>query len=79
MSKLNKRQKVLKEQVDKNKAYSLKEAISILKSIAPVKFDETVEISFNLGVDPKQSDQMVRGTITLPRGTGKKLRIIAFC
>lgn len=79
MSKVTKRNKKIKELIDKNKFYSLPEAVSILKKIPCAKFDETVELTFNLNIDPKQSDQLVRGTIILPHGTGKKMRILVFC
>lgn len=64
--------------VDPNKRYSLEEAVSIAKKTARTKFDETVDLAVNLGVDPKQADQMVRGTVVLPHGTGKKVRILVF-
>lgn len=65
--------------VQKGKVYSLKEAIQILKGAPTVKFDQTVEIDLKLDVDPKQTDQTVRGTVSLPHGTGKKIRIACFC
>ncbi|MCK4519098.1 MAG: 50S ribosomal protein L1, partial [Candidatus Omnitrophica bacterium] len=61
------------------KLYSLNEAVSTLKKIPQAKFDETVELSFNLHIDPKQSDQLVRGTVILPHGTGKNVRVLVFC
>jgi len=64
---------------EKDKTYSLNEAIDILKNIPRVKFNETVEMSFKLYVDPKKSDQMVRGSVVLPHGTGKKVRVLVFC
>lgn len=64
--------------IDKTKRYSLEEAIDILKSSKTVKFDETVEIAVSLGVDPKKSDQAVRGATTLPHGTGKKVKVAVF-
>ncbi len=64
--------------VDRAKRYSLEEAIGLAKKTAKVKFDETVDLAVNLGVDPKQADQMVRGTVVLPHGTGKKVRILVF-
>lgn len=63
------------EKVDKAKLYKLPEAIEVLKSLDKVKFDESVDLSFNLGIDTKQSDQMVRGTVSLPHGTGKQVRV----
>ncbi len=64
--------------VDRIKLYSLEEAVALAKKIASTKFDETVDLAVNLGVDPKQADQMVRGTVVLPHGTGKKVRILVF-
>ncbi|MCL5237530.1 MAG: 50S ribosomal protein L1 [Nitrospirae bacterium] len=64
--------------VDKSKEYSVEEAISLVKESSYAKFDETVDMSINLGVDPKKSDQMVRGTVVLPHGTGKKVRVLVF-
>lgn len=64
--------------VDRAKRYSLAEAIGLAKKTAKVKFDETIDLAVNLGVDPKQADQMVRGTVVLPHGTGKKVRILVF-
>ncbi len=64
--------------VDRAKRYSLEEAIGLAKKTAKVKFDETVDLAVNLGVDPKQADQMVRGTVVLPHGTGKKVRVLVF-
>ncbi len=78
MPKISKRFKNASEQVDALKLYPLEEAIDILSKFDPAKFDETVEISATLGVDPKQSNQMVRGTVTLPHGSGKKVRVVAF-
>src|SRR5213078_4632012 len=66
------------EQVDGKKAYSLNDAVAALKKFAPAKFDQTVTVSIRLGVDPKQSDQMVRGTCPLPHGSGKKVRVLVF-
>ncbi len=67
-----------KKLVDKSKRYSIDEAIDILKNTKKAKFDETVELAILLGVDPKKSDQMVRGATTLPHGTGKKVRVLVF-
>src|SRR5438874_10905325 len=66
------------QQVDRDKAYSHLEAISTLKKFPPTKFDQTVTVSIRLGVDPKQSDQMVRGTCPLPHGSGKQVRVLVF-
>jgi large subunit ribosomal protein L1 len=66
------------EKVEHGKEYSLEEAIAKVKELAYAKFDETVDLAFNLGVDPRKSDQMVRGTVVLPHGTGKQLRVLVF-
>lgn len=73
-----KKYKKIAESIDSTKQYSLKEAIEILKK-SELKFDQTVEIHFNLGVDPKHSDQVVRGTVVLPHGTGRQVRVLVFC
>src|ERR1700682_5904430 len=65
-------------QVDRTKAYNLADAVSILKKMPATKFDQTVTVAFRLGVDPKQSDQMVRGTCPLPHGSGKNVRVLVF-
>jgi large subunit ribosomal protein L1 len=65
--------------VDRNKAYELSAAVGLLKQLPPVKFDEGVELSVSLGIDPKKTDQAVRGTVTLPHGTGKTRRVVVFC
>jgi large subunit ribosomal protein L1 len=78
MAKLTKRQKVAVEMHDKEKHYPLAEAVDIIKANASSKFDETVEIAMNLGVDPRHADQMVRGVIQLPNGTGKSVRVAVF-
>ena len=74
----NKRLTAAYAAIDKNKSYSLDEAIKLVKSNARAKFDETVELSLNLGIDPRHADQMVRGLVGLPNGTGKVLRIGVF-
>jgi len=79
MARLTKRQKEIQKIADVEKVYSVQEAISILKKIPHPKFDETVELAFNLGIDPKQSDQTVRGTVMLPHGTGKKIKVVVLC
>jgi large subunit ribosomal protein L1 len=66
------------EKIEKGKEYLLEEAINKVKELAHTKFDETVDLAFNLGVDPRKSDQMVRGTVVLPHGTGKTLRVLVF-
>ncbi|MDP3787088.1 MAG: 50S ribosomal protein L1 [Candidatus Omnitrophota bacterium] len=75
----SKRVKSFENLVDKSKKYSLKEAISILKKAPKTKFDESVDLAIKLDIDPKQSDQMVRGTIVLPHGTGKTKKVAVFC
>src|SRR5215471_1680862 len=74
----SKRYRAAAQQVDRTKNYSLTDSISTLKKFPPTKFDQTVTVSFRLGVDPKQSDQMVRGTCPLPNGSGKKVRVLVF-
>lgn len=76
--KISKRIKSALEQVDARKLYSLSEAIDVLARFPKAKFDETVEVSMHLGVDPRQSNQMVRGVVNLPHGSGKKVRVIVF-
>jgi large subunit ribosomal protein L1 len=77
MTRLSKRQKALTA-VDREKFYGVDEAISLVKSNATAKFDETVEVALNLGVDPRHADQMVRGVVSLPKGTGKTIRVAVF-
>ena len=77
MAQLSKRQKALTE-IDRNRHYGVDEAIGIVKANATAKFDETVEISLNLGVDPRHADQMVRGVVSLPKGTGRDVRVAVF-
>jgi large subunit ribosomal protein L1 len=74
----SKRYRTAAGQIDRSKAYSLPDAVSTLKKLSPTKFDQTVTVSFHLGVDPKQSDQMVRGTCPLPHGSGKQVRVLVF-
>ena len=76
MTKLSKKQKAV--QVDREKLHGVDEAIALAKANATSKFDETIEISLNLGVDPRHADQMVRGVVTLPAGTGKTVRVGVF-
>ena len=78
MAKQTKKQKALAEALDRNKLYGVDEAIATAKSHATAKFDETVEVALNLGVDPRHADQMVRGVVTLPAGTGKDVRVAVF-
>ena len=79
MPKITKKQKEIQKIADIEKIYPIQEAVLILKKIPHAKFDETVELAFNLGTDPKQSDQMVRGTVMLPHGTGRKVRVVVLC
>ena len=67
-----------REGIDRNKLYKLDEAVKMVKSRATAKFDETIEVAINLGVDPRHADQMVRGVVTLPNGTGKTVRVAVF-
>jgi len=76
--KRSKNQNEVREKVDRTKRYSLVEAVKILKENSYCKFDETIEVVTRLGVDPKHADQMVRGTVALPHGTGKKVRVLVF-
>ncbi|GLS24546.1 50S ribosomal protein L1 [Marinibactrum halimedae] len=78
MAKLTKRQKLINEKVDSTKAYSITEAVEILKELSTVKFSETVDAAINLGIDPRKSDQAVRGATTLPHGNGKDVRVAVF-
>src|SRR6201992_588460 len=78
MAKISKRFKKAIEGVDAEKAYDIGDAVKLVKSRATAKFDETIEIAINLGVDPKHADQMVRGVVTLPSGTGRSLRVAVF-
>jgi large subunit ribosomal protein L1 len=75
---IGKRMTAANEAVDKNKLYALDEAVKIVKSFATAKFDETIEVAINLGVDPRHADQMVRGVIELPSGTGRDQRVAVF-
>ncbi|MBV1908080.1 MAG: 50S ribosomal protein L1 [Kangiellaceae bacterium] len=78
MAKLTKRQKAINEKVDSAKVYTFEEAVSLLKEVSSVKFNESCEIALNLGVDPRKSDQVVRGATVLPKGTGKDVRVAVF-
>src|ERR1044071_5467088 len=77
MAKLTKRQKALTA-VDRDKFYGVDEALALVKGNATAKFDETIEVALNLGVDPRHADQMVRGVVNLPKGTGKSVRVAVF-
>tara|TARA_B100000029_G_scaffold513872_1_gene614763 strand:+ start:560 stop:1249 length:690 start_codon:yes stop_codon:yes gene_type:complete len=78
MGAKGKRMQAALQQIDKDKHYSVSEIVKVLKKNATAKFDETIEISVNLGIDPRHSDQTVRGTVTLPSGTGKSVRVAVF-
>ena len=77
MAKLTKKQKEAASKIDRSKQYSLKDASALVKEVASAKFDESVDISVRLGVDPRKANQMVRGVVTLPHGTGKDVRVLA--
>ena len=78
MAKLSKRQKLISEKVDPLKQYGIEEAVTLLKSFPALKFSETVDAAVNLGIDPRKSDQAVRGATSLPHGTGKDVRVAVF-
>lgn len=78
MAKLSKRVKAFKEKVDRTKVYSYDSAIAVVKEFATAKFNESIDVSVQLGVDPKKSDQVVRGSVVLPAGTGKVVRVAVF-
>ena len=78
MAKLTKRQKLIAERVEENKQYTLEEAVTILNDLRAAKFKESIDIAINLGVDPRKSDQVVRGATNLPAGTGKVKRVAVF-
>lgn len=79
MAKLTKKYKAALAKIDQNKEYSLADAAALLKEITTVKFDASVDIDVRLGVDPKKSDQMVRGVVALPHGTGKDVKVLVLC
>ncbi|CAM2748044.1 50S ribosomal protein L1 [Helicobacter felis] len=78
MAKVAKRLEKLASKFEKEKVYSLDEGVGVVKSLASAKFDETIEMALRLGVDPRHADQMVRGAVVLPHGTGKKVRVAVF-
>lgn len=78
MAKLTKRQKLIAEKVDSTKHYEINEAVALIKELGTAKFEETVEAAVNLGIDPRKSDQAVRGATTLPHGTGKSVKVAVF-
>ena len=79
MGKLTKNQKLALEKIEAGKAYTLKEAAKLVKEITTTKFDASVDIDVRLGVDPRKANQMVRGVVSLPNGTGKEVRVLALC
>ena len=78
MTKLTKKVQKNREGIDKNKLYDLSDAVSMVKERATAKFDETIEVAMNLGVDPRHADQMVRGVVNLPNGTGRSVKVAVF-
>ena len=78
MAKISKRAKAYREKIEAGKIYTLTEALSILKNIPAAKFIESVDVALNLGIDPRKSDQVVRGAAVLPNGTGKSVRVAVF-
>ncbi|EKD45452.1 MAG: 50S ribosomal protein L1 [uncultured bacterium] len=78
MSRITKRHKIVNEKITLGKKYSLVEALELLKSLPPLKFNESIDVSINLGVDTSKSDQTVRGAVVLPHGTGRKVRVGVF-
>jgi len=78
MARTTKRQSALRAQVDRQKLYPLADALSLVKQCATARFDESIDVAVNLGVDPKKSDQVVRGSVVLPAGTGKTVRVAVF-
>ncbi len=79
MSKLTKNQKLALSKIEAGKAYSLKEASALVKEITTTKFDASIDVDVRLGVDPRKANQMVRGVVSLPHGTGKQVRVLALC
>ena len=78
MAKLSKRQKLIRDKVESGKAYNIADAVNLLSELSAVKFKESIDVSVNLGVDPRKSDQVVRGASVLPNGTGKTVRVAVF-
>ncbi len=75
---MSKKHRIAKEKIDKNQQYDITEAVGLMKELVHTKFDESVDLAINLGVDPRKSDQMVRGSVALPHGLGKKVRVLVF-
>ena len=78
MSKLTKRQKTVGDKIDSNKLYALPDALGLVKEFAVAKFDESIDVAVQLGIDAKKSDQVVRGAVVMPNGTGKTKRVAVF-
>ncbi|MEE4381324.1 MAG: 50S ribosomal protein L1 [Pseudomonadales bacterium] len=78
MAKLSRRRKAIEERIERGRAYAIDEAVALLTELSKVKFPEAIEVAINLGVDPRKSDQVVRGATTLPHGTGKSVRVAVF-
>lgn len=78
MARISKRLQAIKQKIDRSKAYPLMEALQLVKETATAKFDESVDVAVNLGIDARKSDQMVRGSVVLPKGTGKTVRVAVF-
>ena len=78
MSKISKRLQAIKQKIDRNKVYPVMEALQLIKETATAKFDESVDVAVNLGIDARKSDQLVRGSVVLPKGTGKTVRVAVF-
>ncbi len=78
MAKLTKKQKALQGKIDRNKAYAVAQALTLAKETATAKFDESIDVAVNLGIDARKSDQLVRGSVVLPAGTGKSVRVAVF-
>ncbi|HET6995410.1 MAG TPA: 50S ribosomal protein L1, partial [Chitinophagaceae bacterium] len=79
MAFISKKRKTAEAKLDKNKSYSLKEASALVKQVNIAKFDASVDLHIRLGVDPKKADQAIRGTVTLPHGTGKSKTVLVLC
>ena len=78
MAKLTKRQELINAKIDRTKLYAVTDALSLVKETATAKFDESIDVAVNLGIDARKSDQLVRGSVVLPRGTGKTVRVAVF-
>ena len=78
MAKLSKRRRAINEKIVAGKSYAIDDALTLIKELSTVKFPETVDVAINLGIDPRKSDQIVRGATTLPHGSGKQVRVCVF-